>query len=264
MRHVIGRNWPCRRRPLEAAGARGRSEFPRSLHRARTAAERGAGRRAPDRSSAGGRRGSAGRYRRTRGREGAARRRGWCRAAPLEGSPGFPLGGGRSETASVNARSSSLLLLRPGRDPPAAAAENAGPGVASPSAVKRAAKRPEGGERHTKSAVSGCERRRPIRDSDSRPSPLVPPGLGPRPRRQCGRARSAGARAPLAPTWQSPGSPRPLPAGPRPGRRRPLAPATGEGSRSAAAEPGNLRAGKSLRRLRGAARPAPGVRGHRR
>lgn len=46
-------------------------------------------------------------------------------------------------------------------------------------------------------------------------------------------------------------------AGPRPGKGRPLSLAAGEGSRSTAAEPGNLRAGKSLRHLRGAARRGP-------
>lgn len=45
---------PCRPRPLEAAGGRGRSRFPRSLDRARSAAELGARRGAPDRSWAGG------------------------------------------------------------------------------------------------------------------------------------------------------------------------------------------------------------------
>ncbi|XP_039709144.1 collagen alpha-1(I) chain-like isoform X2 [Pteropus medius] len=175
-------------------------------------------------------------------------------------------GGGRSETASVNARSSSRLLLRPGRDPSAMAAGDAGPGAPSPSAVRRAAKRPEGGQRHTKNAVSGGggggERGRPIRDGSSRPCPLVPPpppGLGPRPRRQCSGAHGAGVRAPPA-QLDGPGA-RPGPSGrpgPRPGEGRPLAPAAGDGSRAAAAAaPGNLRAGKSLRRLRGAARRGP-------
>ncbi|XP_025238130.1 LOW QUALITY PROTEIN: uncharacterized protein LOC112622603 [Theropithecus gelada] len=76
--------------------------------------------------------------------------------------------------------------------------EDAGPGAVSPSAVRRAAKRPEGGERHTKNAVGGGgERARQIRDgnSSSRPPVPPPPGLGPRPRRQCGRAPECGAPA---------------------------------------------------------------------
>lgn len=55
LRHLIGQNWPRRRRPLAAVGARGRSGFPRSLHRARTATEPGARRRIGARRVAGGR-----------------------------------------------------------------------------------------------------------------------------------------------------------------------------------------------------------------
>lgn len=53
LRHLIGQNCPCRRRPLAAVGARGRSGFPRSIHRARTAAEPGARRRIGARRVAG-------------------------------------------------------------------------------------------------------------------------------------------------------------------------------------------------------------------
>ncbi|KAM7135428.1 uncharacterized protein WM277_015354 [Molossus nigricans] len=173
------------------------------------------------------------------------------------GQSGFSPGGGRSETASVNARPSSLLLLRPGRAPPAG---DAGHGVASPSAVRRAAKRPESSERHTKNAVSGGgERGRQFRDAT--------PGRA----RSCRRRgwvrgrgdNAAGLRvpAPALPRLLQDGAPaRPAPSGPGrppPGKGRPLALAAGEGSRSAAAEPGNLRAGKSLRHLRGAARRGP-------
>lgn len=167
---------------------------------------------------------------------------------------------GRSETASVNARPSSRLLLGSGRAPPAGDAD---PGVASPSAVRRAAKRPEGGERHTKNAVSsgGGER--------GGSAGTATPGRA----RSCRRRTGAGSEAAETmrpgserrrprcpgPSWTVPPLAQPPPGrpGPRLGKGRPLAPAAGEGSRSAPAEPGNLRAGKSLRRLRGAARRGP-------
>ena len=89
-RHLIGRNCPCRPRPLEAAGGRGRSGFPRSPDRTRSAAEQGARRRAgAGRADGRGRRarGSP----RGRGLEGAV----WCGGCYLAespvGSPGFPL-----------------------------------------------------------------------------------------------------------------------------------------------------------------------------
>lgn len=88
-RHLIGRSGPCRPRPLEAAGARGRSGSLRSPDRARWAAELGAGRRAPDRSWAGGPpRREGGRVPARKALEGGVRCRGWCLAAPSKGSPG--------------------------------------------------------------------------------------------------------------------------------------------------------------------------------
>lgn len=91
-RHLIGRDCPCRPRPLEAAGVRGRSGSPRSPDRARWAAELGAGRRTGA-GRAADRGGRAGGSRRGRGLEGGARCRGWCLVASPEGSPGFPPAG---------------------------------------------------------------------------------------------------------------------------------------------------------------------------
>ncbi|XP_030785465.1 uncharacterized protein LOC104668858, partial [Rhinopithecus roxellana] len=108
----------------------------------------------------------------------------------------FPLA-----VAAARQHLSTLFFSPPPLDGPGSAGcgrEDAGPGAVSPSAVRRAAKRPEGGERHTKNAVGGGgERGRQIRDGNSSPRPPVPPppGLGPRPRRQCGRAPECGAPA---------------------------------------------------------------------
>lgn len=66
-----------------------------------------------------------------------------------------------------------------------------------------------------------------------------------------GRPRSPGPYLTFPRLAQAP------PDRPPPRREAPPRSLTGEGSLSAAAEPGNLRAGKSLRRLRGAARRGP-------
>lgn len=192
-----------------------------------------------------------------------------------EGSPIFP-----PVSAAPRQHLSTLFLSAPPLAGPGSAGgawEDAGPSVTSPSAVRRAAKRPEGGERHTKNAVSGGgERGRQIRDGNSQPRPLVPPplGLGPRPRRQCGRVPAP--RASECGRLRSPGpyltvarlaQPPPGRLGPRPGKGRPLAPAAGKEVRPrpqspATCEPGKV-CGASAGR-RDTARPAPGVRGHRR
>lgn len=148
-----------------------------------------------------------------------------------EGSPIFP-----PAAAAPRQHLSTLFLSPPPLAGPGSAGgawEDAGPSVTSPSAVRRAAKRPEGAERHTKNAVSGGgERGRQIRDGNSQPRPLVPPpppGLGPRPRRQCGRAPAP--RASECGRLRSPGPyltvarlAQPPPAG--------LAPARGRGAPS--------------------------------
>ncbi|XP_053079338.1 translation initiation factor IF-2-like [Acinonyx jubatus] len=233
-----------RPRSLEGAGARGRSGFPRILDRARSAAEQG------------------------------ARRPAGAGLAAAEGGREGP--GVERVSKEYICHRSYTVLLGPGFA--SGGWEDAGPSVTSPSAVRRAAKRPEGGgERHTKNAVSGGgERGRQIRDGNSRPRPPVPPppGLGPRPRRQCGRAPTP--RASECGRLRSPGpyltvprlaQPPPGQLGPRPGKGRPLAPAAGKevGPRPpspATCEPGKV-CGASAGR-RGAARPAPGVHGHRR
>lgn len=148
--------------------------------------------------------------------------------------------------AAARQHLSTLLFSPPPLAGPGSAGcgrEDAGPGAVSPSAVRRAAKRPEGGERHTKNAVGGGgERGRQIRDGNSSSRPLVPPppGLGPRPRRQCGRAPECGA----------PALPRPQldrhPARPAPSRDRgaPLVPAAGEGSLPRPRSPATWKPGK--------------------
>lgn len=167
------------------------------------------------------------------------------------GQPRFRPGGGRSETASVNARPSSLLL-RPGRTPPAGDAEPAWRAHQLSgewrSGRGRRAPHKERGERRG-------EKGRQFRDGYSRPRPPVPPvrGRGDNAAElTCRRPRSAG------PCWTVPGSPSPLLARrPPPGRG---APPRSRGRRRKsvpAAEPGNLGAGKSLRRLRGAAWRGP-------
>ncbi|XP_041603537.1 collagen alpha-1(I) chain-like [Vulpes lagopus] len=256
---------------IGGCGSRGWGGFPRILDRARSAAEQGAGRRA-----------GAGRAAAEAGREGPGADGGRVSGGssgtgaarwPPGSRPRFPPSGGRSETASVNALPQPFLgraglrRRRLGRR---------GTQRDEPISCQASGEATRGGERHTKSAVSGGggERGRRIRDGNSRPRPLAPPppppppGLGPRPPRQCGRAPTprASGYGSLRP------SARPAPsreAWPPPGKGAPPRSRSREGSRSAAAEPGNLRAGKSLRRLRGAARrgaarPAPGVRGHRR
>ncbi|XP_044925313.1 translation initiation factor IF-2 [Mustela putorius furo] len=231
----------------------------------------GAGRRAPSWSWLGGQ------TRREDGRVPARKRSGRARAGPglvagrPEGSPRFP-----AAAAAPRQYLSTLFLSPPPLAGPGSAGggwEDAGPTVTSPSAVRRAAKRPEGGERHTKNAVSGGgERRRQIRDGNSRPRPLVPPPpeLGPRPRRQCGRASAP--RASECGRLRSPGpyltvlaSPSPLPAG--------WAPARGRGAPSLPQRGRKSVRGRRARQLAngekfaappqgGAAPPAPGVRGH--
>ncbi|XP_037700590.1 translation initiation factor IF-2-like [Choloepus didactylus] len=136
----------------------------------------------------------------------------------------FPRGG-RLETASVNAP--------PPQAGPGSAGggrRNAGPGVASSSAVRQAAKRLEGGEGHTKNTVSGGERGRQIRDRNSSPRPLAPqlPGVGPRRHRQCSGApaprrtpRSAGLPRSSGPNLVVARLARPLPARPGPARPPP-------------------------------------------
>ncbi|XP_059558221.1 translation initiation factor IF-2 [Myotis daubentonii] len=212
----------------------------------------GAGRRAPDRSGAGGRPRRAGG--RVPARKGARRGSTVPRLVPGRVSPGQPRfrpGGGRSETASVNARPSSLLL-RPGRTPPAGDAEPAWRAHQLSgewrSGRGRRAPHKERGERRG-------EKGRQFRDGYSRPRPPVPPvrGRGDNAAElTCRRPRSPG------PCWTVPGSPSPLLARrPPPGRG---APPRFRGRRRKsvpAAEPGNLRAGKSLRSLRGAAWRGP-------
>lgn len=257
-RHLIGQNCPRRPRPLEAAGARGRGGSPRSPDRARWAAELGAGRRT-------GAARAVGRGGRESGREGPARkgaRRGSAvpKLVPgrvFPGQPRFRPGGGRSETASVNARPSSLLLLRPGRTPPAGDAEPAWRAHQLSgewrSGRGRRAPHKERGERRG-------EKGRQFRGGYSRPRPPVPPVRGRGDNAAELTCRRRRPRCP-GPCWPVPGSPSPLLARrPPPGRG---APPRSRGRRRKsvpAAEPGNLRAGKSLRRLRGAA-PAPGVHG---
>lgn len=166
---------------------------------------------------------------------------------------------------------STLFLSPPPLAGPGSAGggwEDAGPTVTSPSAVRRAAKRPEGGERHTKNAVSGGgERGRQIRDGNSRPRPLVPPPpeLGLRPRRQCGRASAP--RASECGRLRSPGpyltvprlaQPPPGWLGPRPGKGRPLAPAAGKEVLPRPPSPATCERGKvcgASAGRRGAARP---------
>ncbi|KAM9665228.1 uncharacterized protein ACIGJ3_008949 [Trichechus inunguis] len=172
----------------------------------------------------------------------------WSQTASPGAGPGFPPGVGRFETASVNAppRSSSA-----GPSSAAGGSRNADPARTAPQLSG-------GRRRHTKNAVSGGrgERERQIQDGYSSPRPLAPlppPGsVRGRGDNATSPARSARhqVRDAALPTWPSPGSP--APSGP--GKGRHLVPAAGEGRLPATAEPGNLQAGKSLRRLRGAAR----------
>ncbi|XP_049729711.1 skin secretory protein xP2-like [Elephas maximus indicus] len=155
---------------------------------------------------------------------------------------------------------SLLLLLGPGRAPPPAA-RGTQTGAESPSAVRRAAQRPEGsGDAQRRRRAVAAERgggrirmatprrarsrRRRRRPGRSEAAETMRPAWP-----RAARLRVRGAALP-GPTWPSSGSP--APSGP--GKGHPLVPAFGEGRRPATAEPGNLGAGKSLRRLRGAAR----------
>lgn len=218
-RHLIGRNCPCRPRPLEAAGARGRGGSPRSPDRARWAAELGAGRRTGA-GRAGGRGGRAGGSGRGKGLEGGVRCRGWCRAASPESSPGFvPAGAARRQHLSTLA-------------PPLSSSGRAGlrrRGTRSrrgaPISCQASGGAAEGGERHTKNAVRGAAKRggnfgtaTPGRARPPVPPPPPPPvrGRGDNTAElTCQRPRSPG------PSWTGPRSPSPLPpAPPAPARER--------------------------------------------
>ncbi|XP_045698840.1 uncharacterized protein LOC123821495 [Phyllostomus hastatus] len=249
-------------RLLEAGGGAGSPGVLTESARLRSWAL-GAGRRTPGRSWACGR--ADGRGRRTGGsRLGKSLEGGvWCGGCYLAGSPvgspSFPL--------ALAAGSQHLSTLAPPLPSSFGWAGLCWWGTrdrrGEPISCQAGDGATDGGGRHTKNAVSGgSERGRQFRDSNSRPHPLVPPPLrlGPRPWRQCGRAESVGPYL-MVPRFAQPP---PWWPGSRPGKGRPLVLAAGVGSRSAAAEPDNLRAGKSLRPLRGVARPAPGIRGHRR
>lgn len=209
LRHLIGRNCPCRPRPLEAAGDRRRSRFPRSLRRALSAAELGAGRRT---ELAGGRGGNAGGF---SAREGLPRGSTVRKLVPgcvSREQCRFPL-------PAVAARRQHLSTLAP-----PFSSSFGGAGSAAGGRGGRGTRRGEpvgcqasvegtGGRREIhKERSERRRRRRPKRVANSGrqlpaaqlvppvPPPPPPPRLSPKPKRQCGRAQGEGARAPPAPT----------------------------------------------------------------
>lgn len=220
-RHLIGRSGPCRPRPLEAAGARGRSGSLRSPDRARWAAELGAGRRAPDRSWAGGRpRREGGRVPARKGLEGGVRCRGFAwprlpRAVPVLSRP---LG------ESICQR--SPLLSPPPLVGPRSAGGGRGPRRGEPISCQASGEAARGRRETHKERGEQRRRRkgRQCRDRNSRPRPLVPP-----PHRGWVRGRGDNAAGLGAP---APALPRPLLDGApaRPAPSRPARPPPGKGA----------------------------------
>ncbi|XP_053519940.1 translation initiation factor IF-2-like [Artibeus jamaicensis] len=201
----------------------GAERVPRSLDRTRSVAELGAGRRAgAGRADRRGRR--AGGSQCGRGLEAGV----GAEAATWPWLPwAVPVFLRRWPLGTSICQRSLLLSPPPSVGRPGSASGGRGTRHGEPFSCQASGGATHGGVRHTKNAVSGgSERGRQFRDSNSRPHPLVPPpppGLGPRPWRQCGRAESVGPYL-TVPRFAQPPPGRP---GPWPGKGRPLVLAAG-------------------------------------